>query len=90
MHPSVADVPRKWDDALTINSSAEKVKIKAHGETLDIQGIVIAKVNDKLQLESIDVWFDPFEMFRQIDQKNEEGAESAAAGCPFAGAANKE
>ncbi|KAK1146786.1 hypothetical protein N8T08_002547 [Aspergillus melleus] len=85
---------RHWgvmaNDYVGFNDSAEKVKIKAHGETLDIQGIVIAKVNDKLQLESIDVWFDPFEMFRQIDQKKEEGAESAAAGCPFAGAANKE
>lgn len=65
-----------------MSSSAEKVKIKAHGETLDIQGIVIAKVNDKLQLESIDVWFDPLEMFRQIDK----APAAAAAGCPFAGA----
>lgn len=74
---------------LTIVSSGEKVQIKGHGETIDIQGIVIAKVNDKLQVESIDVWFDPLEMFRQIDKK-QEGAASAAGACPFAGAANNQ
>ena len=40
-------------------SKGEKVTAKAHGGQIDIQGITIAKVNDKLQLQSVEVWFDP-------------------------------
>lgn len=44
----------------------ETVTAKAHGGTIDIQGVTVAKVNDKLQLQSVETWFDPLEMFRQI------------------------
>ena len=47
-------------------SKGEKVTAKAHGGQIDIQGITIAKVNEGLQLQSVEVWFDPLEMFRQI------------------------
>ena len=51
---------------------------------------MIAKVNDALKLQRIDVWFDPLEMFRQIamdhEQTKVEGEEKTASGCPFAGA----
>lgn len=70
--------------------NGEKVKVKAHGGMIDIEGIVVAKVNDGLKLESIEVWYDPMEMFRQIDKENAleivpaaEGA-GAATGCPVA------
>ncbi|KAH1488155.1 hypothetical protein LV164_006335 [Aspergillus fumigatus] len=71
----------------------EKVTVKAHGGLIDIQGIVIAKVNSSLQLEKIDVWFDPMDMFRQIareekvEGENKEGVDAAgaAAGCPVLG-----
>jgi hypothetical protein len=33
---------------------------------IDIQGITIAKVDDKVRLQSVEIWFDPMEMFRQI------------------------
>jgi hypothetical protein len=43
-------------------------------------------VNDKLQLQKIDVWFDPMDMFRQIAKEEKEGVtadvSAAAAGCP--------
>lgn len=55
---------------------------------IDIEGIVVAKVNDSLKLESIEVWYDPMEMFRQIDRDNTmeivPPAEGAATGCPVA------
>lgn len=51
--------------------------MKAHGGLIDIQGTCVAKVNDKLQIESIDVWFDPMAMFRQM---HPEKAAAATAG----------
>lgn len=55
---------------------------------IDIEGIVVARVNEKLQLQKIDVWFDPMDMFRQI-AKEENGLKTddvaAAAGCPVMG-----
>ena len=47
-------------------SKGEKITVKAHGGPIDIQGITVAKVNDKVQLQSVETWFDPLEMFRQI------------------------
>lgn len=66
--------------------------VKAHGGTIDIEGIIIAKVNDKLEIESIEVWFDPMEMFRQIAKNGDAvitpftGDDEAhvATGCPVA------
>ncbi|KAL4740623.1 hypothetical protein BDV11DRAFT_90122 [Aspergillus similis] len=56
------------------NGRGEVVRVKAHGGMIDIEGIVVAKVNEKLQLEKVDVWFDPMEMFRQI-AREEQGEE---------------
>lgn len=39
---------------------------KAHGGVIDIQGVTVATVNEKLQLQSVRTWFDPLDMFRQI------------------------
>lgn len=55
---------------------------------IDFEGIVVAKVNEGLKLESIEVWYDPMVMFRQIDKENTlkivPPADSAAGGCPVA------
>ena len=48
------------------NSKGEKVTVPAHGATIDIQGITVAHVNESVQLQSVETWFDPLEMFRQI------------------------
>jgi hypothetical protein len=47
-------------------SKGEKVTAKAHGELIEIQGITVAKVDEKLRLQNVETWFDPMEMFRQI------------------------
>ncbi|KAL4787339.1 hypothetical protein BJX76DRAFT_318916 [Aspergillus varians] len=92
---------RHWgvmkSDYVGKNDEDEVVRVKAHGGVIDIEGIVVAKVNDKLQLQSIDVWFDPMDMFRQIakEEKGEKvagdvAAGAAAAGCPVMGGKKEE
>ena len=59
---------------------------------IDILGMIVAKVNDKLQITSLEVWYDPNEMFRQIAKdgevtvvpKDEGGSDVPASGCPVA------
>jgi hypothetical protein len=64
-------------------SSGEKVKIEAHGGPIDIEGVVVAKVNDKLQVQSLDIWYDPMAMFRQISKEGQISGEGSGSGCPF-------
>ncbi|KAH8652811.1 hypothetical protein BGZ60DRAFT_420288 [Tricladium varicosporioides] len=68
--PVVAFKWRHWgvmkNDYVGFNDKGEKVIAKAHGGAIDIQGITIAKVDDKVRLQSVETWFDPMEMFRQI------------------------
>ncbi len=39
---------------------------KAHGGSIDVQGVTVALVDDKFRLQKVETWFDPLEMFRQI------------------------
>ena len=39
---------------------------KAHGGPIEIFGVTVAQVDDKVRLQELDTWFDPLEMFRQI------------------------
>ncbi|KAH9214439.1 hypothetical protein DL95DRAFT_435921 [Leptodontidium sp. 2 PMI_412] len=68
--PVVAFKWRHWgvmkNDYVGFNNKGEKVTAKAHGGAIDIQGITVAKVDDKVRLQSVETWFDPMEMFRQI------------------------
>ena len=73
----------------TIHSQGETVRVKAHGGVIDIEGIVVARVNEKLQLQKIDVWFDPMDMFRQIAKEESglkmDGVAAATGACPVMG-----
>jgi hypothetical protein len=51
---------------LTFRSKGEKIVAKAHGGPIEIYGVTVAQVDDKVRLRSVDTWFDPLEMFRQI------------------------
>lgn len=44
----------------------ETVTAKAHDRVIDIQGVTVARVDDKVRLQKVETWFDPMEMFRQI------------------------
>lgn len=48
------------------NSKGEKVTIPAHGGKIDIQGLTIARVSPEFRVQSLETFFDPLEMFRQI------------------------
>jgi hypothetical protein len=51
---------------LTTTSKGEKVVAKAHGGQIELEGVTIAEVNDKLQIGKLETWYDPMTMFRQI------------------------
>ncbi|KAI6711655.1 hypothetical protein PZA11_003003 [Diplocarpon coronariae] len=73
--PVVAFKWRHWgtmkSDYIGINDKGEKVTVKAHGGVINIQGITIAKVDAAVRLQSVETWFDPMEMFRQIAPKGD-------------------
>ncbi|KAK3312976.1 hypothetical protein B0H66DRAFT_578192 [Apodospora peruviana] len=68
--PQVTFRWRHWgtmkEDYVGINDKGEKVTIEAHGGPIDIEGLAVAIVNDKLQLKKVEVFFDPMTMFRQM------------------------
>ena len=59
----VADIP------ISASSKGEKVTIPAHGQTISIQGVTVANLDDKFQVTKLETWFDPLDMFRQIAPK---------------------
>ncbi|KAI9688146.1 MAG: hypothetical protein M1822_001652 [Bathelium mastoideum] len=64
---------RHWgvmkNDYVGFNDKGEKITAKAHGGQIDVEGVTVAHVNDKLQVVKLETWFDPLEMFRQITPK---------------------
>lgn len=68
--PTVVCKWRHWGwmrgDYVGKNEDGDIVTIKAHGGIIDIQGVTVAKVNDKFQVESLETWFDPKDMFEQM------------------------
>jgi hypothetical protein len=68
--PTVSFRWRHWgvmkNDYVGFNNKGEKVTAKAHGGSIDIQGVTVATVNEKVQLQAVRTWFDPMDMFRQI------------------------
>ncbi|KAL1636405.1 hypothetical protein SLS58_009824 [Diplodia intermedia] len=68
--PHVAFRWRHWgtmkNDYVGFNDKGEKVTAKAHGGSIDIEGVTVATVDDKVRLRRVETWFDPMEMFRQI------------------------
>ncbi|KAB8292160.1 hypothetical protein EYC80_007903 [Monilinia laxa] len=71
--PVVSFKWRHWgimkNDYVGVNDKGEKVTVPAHGGTIDIQGVAIAKVDAGVRLQSVEIFYDPLEMFRQIAKK---------------------
>ncbi|KAK6432219.1 hypothetical protein LTR95_011614 [Oleoguttula sp. CCFEE 5521] len=71
--PKVAFKWRHWgvmkNDYVGFNDKGDKVTAKAHGGPIDIEGVTVASVDDAVRLQSVETWFDPLEMFRQIAPK---------------------
>ncbi|KAJ3048277.1 hypothetical protein HK097_010708 [Rhizophlyctis rosea] len=98
--PKVAFKWRHWGtfqgDYTALNDKGEKVTIKKTGKVIDLRGMTTATLDDQLRLTSVDVYFDPMDMFRQMDearadlagdqQKAGDGVDAMAkqiAACPF-------
>ncbi|KAK4507947.1 hypothetical protein PRZ48_001682 [Zasmidium cellare] len=68
--PRVAFRWRHWgymkNDYVGFNDKGQKVTAKAHGGIIDIEGVTVAEVDDKVRLRAIQTWMDPLDMFRQI------------------------
>ncbi|KAK5088007.1 hypothetical protein LTS08_004931 [Lithohypha guttulata] len=68
--PDVSVDWRHWgvmrSDYVGWNNKGEEIRIKAHGKVLDISGTTRARVNDKMQVTSLETFFDPEEMFKQM------------------------
>ncbi|KAF2223283.1 hypothetical protein BDZ85DRAFT_197707 [Elsinoe ampelina] len=68
--PTVTFKWRHWgtmkNDYVGFNNKGEKVTAKAHGGPIEITGITVATVNEAVQLQAVDTYFDPMTMFKQI------------------------
>ncbi|KFA67362.1 hypothetical protein S40285_07032 [Stachybotrys chlorohalonatus IBT 40285] len=89
--PVVAFRWRHWGemrgDYVALDHNGDKVMAKSHGGPIDIQGVTVAHMSDKMQVTKLETWFDPVEMFRQISpdgvvKKESMESAAAAAGCP--------
>lgn len=60
--------------------------MKAHNGLIDIQGVTVAKLNGEFKIQTLETFFDPMEMFRQINREEASSVATAAAasGCPVA------
>jgi len=70
---------------LTRLSKGEKVTAKAHGGPIEVFGVTVATVDDKVRLQKVETWFDTTAMFRQISPDgalSKEGEPAEASGCP--------
>jgi len=57
---------RSFERKLISSSKGERVTAPAHGDPIDIEGVTVATVDDKVRLQTVRTWFDPLDMFRQI------------------------
>lgn len=48
------------------------MRVKAHGGLLDIEGILVATVNDQMRAEKLEVWMDPMALFDQVTKEGQE------------------
>ncbi|RTE68355.1 hypothetical protein BHE90_017267 [Fusarium euwallaceae] len=91
--PKVVFKWRHWgtfqNDYAAKNDRGERVTLKSNGKVIDIKGICVAELDDEFRIVDLDVYFDPMEMFSQMDKTNgEEPGPSevviaAQGACPF-------
>ncbi|KAI0534266.1 hypothetical protein GGR58DRAFT_65828 [Xylaria digitata] len=86
--PVVAFKWRHWGefrgDYSAVNDVGENVKVVANGRLIDITGVTVAHLNDKMQVTKLKTWFDSDEMFRQMDPENQ-AVRIPMSSCPIAG-----
>ncbi|KAK7749853.1 hypothetical protein SLS53_000434 [Cytospora paraplurivora] len=84
--PTVSFKWRHWGwmkgDYVGKNEEGVTVTIKSHGAVLDIQGVTVAKLNDRFQVTSLETWFDPMDFFNQM-RPSEETMTTNHMQCPL-------
>ncbi|TGJ87651.1 hypothetical protein E0Z10_g1153 [Xylaria hypoxylon] len=65
-------------------SAGENVKVAANGLLIDITGVTVAHLNERMQVTKLKTWFDSDEMFRQMDPENQ-AVRIPMVSCPLVG-----
>lgn len=82
--PVVAFKWRHWGlnngDFSITTEKGTKIESKASNELVEVFGITIAKVNDKFQIEDLEVFFDPADSLRKLFQNK---TETSLGECPL-------
>lgn len=90
--PVVAFKWRHWGtmsgDLSVKVGEGKKLEAHATNEVIEVFGVTVAKVNDKFEIESLETFYDPTDMLRQMSKNKKEGSanpdEVAPSGkCPF-------
>ncbi|KAI0803645.1 hypothetical protein GGR55DRAFT_662512 [Xylaria sp. FL0064] len=71
-------------DYSAVNADGEKVKVPANGRVIEVTGVTVAHLNEKMQVTKLKTWFDSDEMFRQMDPSNQ-AVRIPMASCPILG-----
>lgn len=64
--------------------AGENVRVAATNRLIDITGVTVAHLNEKMQVTKLKTWFDSDEMFRQMDPSGQ-AVKLPMAACPITG-----
>ncbi|CDH51365.1 hypothetical protein RO3G_04534 [Lichtheimia corymbifera JMRC:FSU:9682] len=90
--PTVAFKWRHWGTMvgdLSVNlGNGEKLEAAATNEVVETFGVTVAKVNEKFEIESLETFYDPSQLMRQMAKNRKDNGNNAttsgAPKCPFA------
>ncbi|KAI0439653.1 hypothetical protein F4803DRAFT_530375 [Xylaria telfairii] len=86
--PVVAFKWRHWGefkgDYTAVNGTGENVRVAATNRLVDITGVTVAHLNEKMQVTKLKTWFDSDEMFRQMDPSGQ-AVRLPMTTCPITG-----
>ncbi|KAI7884778.1 hypothetical protein K492DRAFT_173250 [Lichtheimia hyalospora FSU 10163] len=86
--PTVAFKWRHWGTMvgdLSVNlGNGEKLEATATNEVVETYGVTVAKVNEKFEIESLETFYDPSQLMRQMAKNPKNNDATGASKCPFA------
>ncbi|KAI0467413.1 hypothetical protein F4859DRAFT_518106 [Xylaria cf. heliscus] len=90
--PVVAFKWRHWGefkgDYSAVNGAGENVRLAAHNRLIDITGVTVAYLNERMQVTKLKTWFDSEEMFRQMDPSGQ-AVKTPMTTCPVVGGSDE-
>ncbi|CDS11191.1 hypothetical protein LRAMOSA03454 [Lichtheimia ramosa] len=87
--PTVSFKWRHWGTMvgdLSVNlGNGEKLEAAATNEVVETFGVTVAKINEKFEIESLETFYDPSQLMRQMAKnRKDKGDNTSASKCPFA------